>query len=66
MYYYYYDHHFIVLFGTSPSLLIDLAALGYSGTVVGNCFVRIDVSMEISPRQFHLAKIGQTEDVASP
>ena len=63
-YYYYYGHHFIILFGTFQSLLIGLAA--NSGTVMGNSFVRIDVSMEISPRQFHLGKIGHTEDVVSP
>ena len=33
---------------------------------MGNSFVRIDVSMEISWRQFHPGKIGQTQKVASP
>ena len=50
--YYYYDHHFIILSGTSQSLLIGLAALGNSWTVMGNSFVGIDVSMEISGGNF--------------
>ena len=65
-YYFYYHHHFITRFCTSQSLLIGLAALGNSGKVMGNSSVRIDVSMEISARQFHLKKIGHSEDVASP
>ena len=33
---------------------------------MGYSFIHIDVSMEISPRQFHLEKIGHTQKVASP
>ena len=35
------------------------------GTVIGYSFVLFDVSMEISPRQFHSGNVGYTQKVAS-
>ena len=33
---------------------------------MGNSFVLFDVTMEISPRQFHPGETGHTQKVASP
>ena len=53
------NNTWFLLFGTFQSLVIGWAALGSyspieltSGTVMGNSFVLIDVSMEISPRHW--------------
>ena len=42
------------------------SSLSTSGTVMGNSFVLFDVTIEISPRQFHPGETGHTQEVASP
>ena len=57
---------FTVVLKILPNFRDWLSRFGFLLFVMGNSFVRFHVSMETSPRQFHLGEIGHTQKKLLP